>query len=84
MLSEILVPIVRKLKDLGLVHSFKYRIGHTIKGKTYPRVYCFVEFEDEKSVQKSMRLIGSVNSKLAAYIVGSNTFVQTYNSKRKK
>lgn len=82
--NYVLKPFQNNLAKTGLVRNIGAKIGHPIKGKSYPRNYLFIEFEDERSAKKCMRLITTyVSSSLTPYVVGSNTFVQIRKSKRK-
>jgi hypothetical protein len=82
--TNVLAPFKTNLTKTGLVRNIGLKIGHKLKGKTHPHNYMFIEFEDERSAKKCMRLITShVSSSLTPFLVGSNSYVCIRKSQRK-
>jgi len=56
-MANVYQPFKNHLDKTGLVRNITVKIGHKIKGKVAPHNYLFIEFEDEKSAKKCLRLI---------------------------
>lgn len=66
-----------------MVRNWYVGRGHQIKGKSKANCYFFIEFQDEISVQKTMRYLKKMNPfNATGYLVGTNTFVHLRRSKR--